>query len=104
LFFSVLKEFRKFLGGDFMEDKILKFVSVDDVPEGCRDLVDVFGMEVFIKLIEYCGGSTVYLPSKGAVVKKARNRLIREEFDGGNFRELSSRFGISDIQVRKIVR
>lgn len=87
-----------------MDEKILGFIKVEDVPEGCRDLVEVFGMEVFISLIEYCGGSSLYLPSKGAVVKKARNRVIREEFDGGNFRELSSRFGISDMQVRKIVR
>lgn len=87
-----------------MYDKIVGFIKVEDVPEGCRDLVEVFGMDVFISLIEYCGGSSLYLPSKGAVVKKARNRVIREEFDGGNFRELSSRFGISDMQVRKIVR
>lgn len=87
-----------------MDEKVLEFIKVEDVPEGCRDLVEVFGMEVFISLVEYCGGSSLYLPSKGAVVKKARNRVIREEFDGGNFRELSSRFGISDMQVRKIVR
>ena len=87
-----------------MEDKILKFVSVDDVPEGCRDLLDVFGMDVFIRLIEFCGGSSIYLPSKGSVFRNARNRVIRDEFDGGNFRELSGRFGISDMQIRNIVR
>ena len=87
-----------------MDEKIVGFIKVEDVPEGCRDLVEVFGMDVFISLIEYCGGSSLYLPSKGAVVKKARNRVIREEFDGGDFRELSVRFGISDMQVRKIVR
>lgn len=87
-----------------MDEKVLEFIKVEDVPEGCRDLVEVFGMEVFISLIEYCGGSSLYLPSKGSVVKKARNRVIREEFDGGNFRDLSVRFGISDMQVRKIVR
>ncbi|MGL5753849.1 MAG: Mor transcription activator family protein [Paraclostridium sp.] len=87
-----------------MDEKIVGFIKVEDVPEGCRDLVDVFGMDVFISLIEYCGGSSLYLPSKGSVVKKARNRVIREEFDGGNFRDLSVRFGISDMQVRKIVR
>lgn len=87
-----------------MDEKIVGFIKVEDVPEGCRDLVEVFGMDVFISLIEYCGGSSLYLPSKGSVVKKARNRVIREEFDGGNFRDLSVRFGISDMQVRKIVR
>ncbi|EPZ57419.1 hypothetical protein H477_2497 [[Clostridium] sordellii ATCC 9714] len=74
--FSILKDFRKFLGGYFMEDKILKFVSVDDVPEGCKDLVDVFGMDVFIRLIEFCGGSSIYLPSKGSVFKMLEIGLL----------------------------
>ena len=30
-----------------MEEKILKFIKVDDVPQGCKDLVEVFGMDTF---------------------------------------------------------
>ena len=81
--------------GDFMEEKILEFIRVDDVPQGCKDLVEIFGMDTFISLVEYCGGSNVYIPSKGAIVKKARNRIMREVFDGGNYREIANRFGIS---------
>ena len=40
-----------------MEEKILKFIKVDDVPQGCKDLVEVFGMDTFISLVEYCDGS-----------------------------------------------
>ncbi len=87
-----------------MDEKILEFIKEDDVPQGCKDLVDIFGMEFFISLVEYCGGSNVYIPSKGAIVKKARNRIIREEFNGGNYREVANRFGISEVQVRQIVR
>ena len=54
-------------------------------------------------MVEYCGGSNVYIPSKGAIVNKARNRIIKEEFDGGNYREIASRFGISEVAVRQIV-
>ena len=87
-----------------MDERILELIKVEDVPDGSRDLVEIFGMDMFMELVDYCGGSNVYIPSKGAIVKKARNRVIKEEFDGGNFRELSSKFGISDIQVRKIVK
>ena len=65
-----------------MEEKILEFIRVDDVPQGCKDLVEIFGMDTFISLVEYCGGSNVYIPSKGAIVKKARNRIMKEVFDG----------------------
>ena len=87
-----------------MDERILELIKVEDVPDGSRDLVEIFGMDTFMELVDYCGGSNVYIPSKGAIVKKARNRVIKEEFDGGNFRELSCKFGISDILVRKIVK
>ena len=83
-----------------MEEKILEFIRVDDVPQGCKDLVEIFGMD---SLVEYCGGSNVYIPSKGAIVKKARNRIMKEVFDGGNYREIANRFGISEVAVRQIV-
>ena len=87
-----------------MDERILELIKVEDVPDGSRDLVEIFGMDTFMELVDYCGGSNVYIPSKSAIVKKARIRVIKEEFDGGNFRELSCKFGISDIQVRKIVK
>ena len=39
-----------------MEEKILEFIRVDDVPQGCKDLVEIFGMDTFISLVDYCGG------------------------------------------------
>lgn len=87
-----------------MEEKILEFIRVDDVPQGCKDLVEIFGMDTFISLVEYCGGSNVYIPSKGATVKKARNRIMREVFDGGNYREVAKKFGITELQVRNIIK
>ena len=87
-----------------MDERILELIKVEDVPDGSRDLVEIFRMDTYMELVDYCGGRNVYIPSKSAIVKKARNRVIKEEFDGGNFRELSSKFGISDIQVRKIVK
>ncbi len=86
-----------------IDKELLELVEVSDLPEGCRDLVDVVGMDVVIELIEYTGGSTLYFPSIGAVCKNARNRIIRSKFDGGNYKELGKMFGISDIQVRNII-
>ena len=42
--------------------------------------------------------------NKISVIKiKARNRSMREVFDGGNYREIANRFGISEVAVRQIV-
>lgn len=68
------------------------------------ELVDIFGIDMVMEIVDYCGGSCIYLPSKSGVFKNARNRVIKEKFNGGNYKELAREFGISDIQVRKIVK
>ena len=87
-----------------MRKDVLGYVKREDLPEGCRDLVDMFGIDLVMELVDYCGGSCIYLPSKSGVLKNARNRVIKDEFDGGNYKELARRFGISDMQVRKILK
>lgn len=80
------------------------YVVKEDFPEGIVDFVDVFGLDVTMDIIDYCGGGMLYFPSKRSVVRCARNRVIRKEFNGGNFRELARRFEISEMQVRNIVK
>jgi Mor family transcriptional regulator len=72
-------------------------VESDDFPEGLKDFVGVIGIDVAIDIIDYCGGSILYFPSKKSVVRCARNRVIKSEFNGSNFRELAGRFEISEM-------
>ena len=53
-------------------------------------------------IVDYYGGLMLYFLSKRSVVRSAKNRVIRKEFNGGNFRDLATRFGISEMQVRNI--
>lgn len=85
------------------ENDLIGFVEADDLPVGCRDLVEVVGMETVIDLIEYSGGGTLYFPSKRALCINARNRMIRKKFNGGNYKELSQKFGLSSVQIRNII-
>ena len=56
-----------------------------------------------MKLCELVGGGSIYIPTKTSILKPVRNRIIKEQFDGGNYRELSREFNISEIHVRKII-
>lgn len=85
------------------ENDLLEYVKADDLPHGCRDLVEVVGMDIVMDLIEYSGGGSLYFPSKRALCINARNRIIKKSFNGGNYKELGSKFGISSVQVRNIV-
>ena len=64
---------------------MLEFLTYSDVPDSVKDVVDVIGMDAFKDL-----------------VKPIRNRMIREEFRG-SYKDISLKYGISEIQVRNIL-
>lgn len=70
--------YNKKQGGYVMrENDLIGFVEADDLPNGCRDLVDVVGMDVVMDLVEYSGGGSLYFPSKRAICVNARNIVHR---------------------------
>lgn len=82
---------------------MIKYLSKEDLPEFLQELVDIMGIEAFIKLIEGYGGSSIYIPNSNSVLKPIRNRLIKKHFNGHNYKELAKEFKISEMQVRNIV-
>ena len=48
-------------------------------------------------------GNPVYVPKAETVLKEIREREIKENFNGKNYRELSKKYGISEMTVRRIV-
>ena len=81
---------------------MLEFLTYSDVPDSVKDVVDVIGMDAFKDLVKLAGGSLLYIPNESNLVKPIRNRMIREEFRGRN-KDISLKYGISEIQVRNIL-
>ena len=69
---------------------MLEFLTYSDVPDSVKDLVKL------------AGGSLLYIPNESNLVKPIRNRMIREEFRG-SYKDISLKYGISEIQVRNIL-
>lgn len=82
---------------------MISYLSKEDLPILLQDLVDLIGIESFIKLIKVYGGSSLYIPNENSVLKPIRNRLIKEHFNGNNYKQLAKEFKISEMQVRNIV-
>lgn len=82
---------------------MISYLSKEDLPLLLQDLVDLIGIESFIKLIKVYGGSSLYIPNENSVLKPIRNRLIKEHFNGNNYKQLAKEFKISEMQVRNIV-
>ena len=81
---------------------MLDSLTTDDLPDSVMDIVDSIGVDAFKNLVRLAGGSNLYIPNEASLVKGVRNRMIRDSFDG-DYRKVSSRFGISTAQVRNIV-
>ena len=81
---------------------MLEFLTEGDVPDSIKDVVDVIGIDAFKDLVKLAGGSLLYIPNESNLVKPIRNRRIREEFKGG-YRDISMKYGISEVQVRNII-
>ncbi|MBC5996548.1 DNA-binding protein [Romboutsia ilealis] len=81
---------------------MLEEMTRDDLPEGVMDIVDTIGIDAFKDLVRLVGGSNLYIPNESSLVKSYRNKMIRKEFKG-DYRSISRKFGISEVQVRNII-
>ena len=81
---------------------MLEFLTESDVPDSVKDVVDVIGIDAFKDLVKLASGSLLYIPNESNLVNPIRNRRIREEFKG-SYRDISMKYGISEVQVRNII-
>ena len=81
---------------------MLEFLTYSDVPDSVKDVVDGIGMDAFKDVVKLVCGSLLYIPNESNLVKPIRNRMIRDEFKG-SYKDISMKYGISEIQVRNII-
>ena len=81
---------------------MLEFLTESDVPDSVQDVVDVIGIDAFKDLVKLACGSLLYIPNESNLVKPIRNRMIRDEFKG-SYKDISMKYGISEIQIRNII-
>ena len=81
---------------------MLEHLSINDIPDSIKDVVEVIGIDAFKGLVKIAGGSNLYIPNESNLVKPIRNRRIKEEFNG-SYRDISIKYGISEVQARNIV-
>ena len=81
---------------------MLELLSINDIPDSIKDVVEVIGIDAFKGLVKIAGGSNLYIPNESNLVKPIRNRRIKEEFNG-SYRDISIKYGISEVQARNIV-
>lgn len=78
-------------------------ISPDDLPPDTAALVAEIGIEAVIAFHRRFGGGKLYFHKIDTILRKARNRAIREEFDGANHRVLARKYGLTEMQIRNIL-
>jgi Mor family transcriptional regulator len=69
-----------------------------------REIGETSATSIISMIIDELGGCRITIPTRKQRECEHRNRLIRCKFTGFNCRELGIRFGLSEMQVRRIVK
>lgn len=88
-----LKEFYRELYSENKEDIIYPF----------DELIDKLGFDTVYILSESLGGSNLYIPKLRKIFKVPMDKQIKKEFDGGNYLELSRKYGLCERSIRNII-
>lgn len=81
----------------------VKELEIEELPAPYQPLARILGVELTIKLAQELGGMNVYLPKTDKLLQQLRDQKIRQEFDGGNHRELARRYQLSESRIRQIL-
>jgi len=83
--------------------KVLQKVKYGDLSPEQQELANLLGMDTFLKLVEQCGGTNLYIPKAETIGRTARNTMIQAEFNGCNIKALAAKYRLSEVQIRSIV-
>nr|DAJ55167.1 MAG TPA: Mor transcription activator family [Caudoviricetes sp.] len=78
-------------------------LKLEDISSEYRPIAELVGTDGLIRLAERYGGYQLYIPKPESLSRNARDEAIREAFDGYNFNELASQYGLSPRHIRVIV-
>ena len=83
---------------------VLSQAKYEDMTEEQKMLIDTIGADCFMDLVRVYGGSYVYIPKNDNIVRSIRNRNIRNDFNGHNFKELAAKYGLTVARIRGIIK
>lgn len=83
---------------------MMQYLTADDVPDQYQHIIELIGIESFMKLCKYSMGDEIYFPMPDTVLKNTRNRRIIMEYDGHNIKELSAKYNLTLNQIKNITK
>lgn len=82
---------------------MLRELTIADIAdEQQKSIAELIGIENYIKLVDFYGGSSIYIYKRDSFLRILRDKQIRKEFKG-NYRELAQKYNLTEIAIRNII-
>jgi len=78
--------------------------NIEKLPELLRQIVNSLGIETALKVLEILAGEKVYFPKLDSVLNSIRDMMIKQEFEGSNYKELALKYNLSTRKIREIIK
>ena len=89
---------------DRLMRELVNETKEEDIADRYRPIVDIIGVDAFVKLSIYACGDELYFPKPENIVALARNRRVKKEYNGYNLKELAEKYNLTTVQIRNILK
>ena len=79
-------------------------ILIESLHEDLHNMVDIIGIDNFIKIVKIYGGSAIYIPTYKTILIQERNKNIIKEYDGSNISYLRKKYNLTNSQIRKLLK
>lgn len=89
---------------DALMEGLIAETTLEDIAETYRPVVEIIGIDLFVRLSDYARGDELYFPKVENVIAPARNRRIKKEWNGYNSKELAEKYNLTVKQIGNILK
>lgn len=95
---------KKFKGDERMaKEKWIEDITEEMIPDTYKDVAEVIGAKSLLKLAQEYGGTMIYIPKFDSLTRIIRDKKIKQEFNGGNYKELALKYNLCESSIRNII-
>ncbi len=82
----------------------LKEMTLEELPEDCRELAQVIGVEAAAQMVIYYGGTGLYIRKAETLIRRKRDEHVARDYEAGiDVDDLVRKYGLCKSRIYQIV-
>lgn len=78
-------------------------ITEEMIPDTYKNVAETVGAKNLLKLAQEYGGTMIYIPKFDSLTRIIRDKKIKQEFNGGNYKELALKYNLCESSIRNII-